>query len=65
MIGGFPMLTKGINDISWTGNVTKVELQKRTAYLQECVMTNKRNPRICIFEKNTPKNIVLQKTSKM
>lgn len=23
-------------------------------------MTNKRNPRICIFEKNTPKNIVLQ-----
>lgn len=33
MIGGFPMLTKGINDISWTGNVTKVELQKRTAYL--------------------------------
>lgn len=33
MIGGFPILTKGLNEISWTGNVTRVELQKRTAYL--------------------------------
>lgn len=33
MIGGFPMLDNGINEISWTGNVTKVELLKRTAYL--------------------------------
>lgn len=33
MSGGFPILTKGINNISWTGNVTKIELLKRTAYL--------------------------------
>ena len=33
MSGGFPILTKGINNISWTVNVTKIELLKRTAYL--------------------------------
>lgn len=33
MVGAFPLLTYGINEISWTGNVTKAELTKRTAYL--------------------------------
>ena len=32
MIGHFPLLTKGINNISWTGNVSKVEILPRTAY---------------------------------
>lgn len=32
MIGHFPLLTRGINNISWTGNVTKVEILPRTAY---------------------------------
>lgn len=32
MIGNFPLLTKGINNISWTGNVSKVEILPRTAY---------------------------------
>ena len=33
MIGDFPLLDIGINEISWTGNVTRVELFKRTAFL--------------------------------
>lgn len=32
MIGHFPLLTKGVNNISWTGNVSKVEILPRTAY---------------------------------
>lgn len=32
MIGNFLLLTQGINQISWTGNVTKVEILMRTAY---------------------------------
>lgn len=32
MIGHFPLLTRGSNEISWTGNVTKVEILPRTAY---------------------------------
>lgn len=32
MIGHFPLLSKGINNISWTGNVSKVEILPRTAY---------------------------------
>ena len=33
MIGNFPLLEKGINSISWTGNVTKIELTPRTAFI--------------------------------
>ena len=32
MIGNFPLLTKGINNISWSGNVSKVEILPRVAY---------------------------------
>lgn len=32
MIGHFPLLTKGLNNISWTGNISKVEILPRTAY---------------------------------
>lgn len=32
MIGNFLVLENGINNISWTGNVTKVEISPRTAY---------------------------------
>lgn len=32
MIGHFPLLSKGVNNISWTGNVSKVEILPRTAY---------------------------------
>lgn len=32
MIGNFPILNKGKNKISWTGNVSKVEILPRTAY---------------------------------
>lgn len=32
MTGNFLVLESGINDISWTGNVTKVEIIPRTAY---------------------------------
>ena len=32
MIGNFPILDKGKNKISWTGNVSKVEILPRTAY---------------------------------
>ena len=32
MIGHFPLLTKGVNNISWTGNVSKVEILPRTAF---------------------------------
>lgn len=32
MIGNFPLLTKGLNNISWTGNISKVEILPRTAY---------------------------------
>lgn len=32
MIGNFPLLVKGENKISWTGNVSKVEILPRTAY---------------------------------
>jgi predicted phage tail component-like protein len=32
MIGHFPLLTRGSNAISWTGNVYKVEILPRTAY---------------------------------
>lgn len=32
MIGNFPILIKGKNEISWTGNVSKVEILPRTAY---------------------------------
>ncbi len=32
MIGHFPLLNKGVNSISWTGNVSKVEILPRTAY---------------------------------
>ena len=33
MIGNFPLLEKGINTISWTGNITKIELLPRTAFI--------------------------------
>ncbi len=33
MIGGFPILTKGTNEISWIGNITKIEIDQRIAYL--------------------------------
>ena len=33
MIGHFPLLTRGINRISWIGNISKVEILPRTAYL--------------------------------
>ena len=33
MIGNFLLLEKGINSISWTGNVTKIELTPRTAFI--------------------------------
>ena len=59
MSGGFPILTKGINNISWTGNVTKIELLKRTAYLQVINMSNKVSTKICIYDKNTLKRDVL------
>lgn len=32
MIGHFPILTKGNNNINWTGDVSKVEILLRTAY---------------------------------
>lgn len=32
MIGHFPLLDKGSNAISWTGNVSKVEILPRTAF---------------------------------
>lgn len=32
MIGHFPLLTRGENHISWTGNVSKVEILPRTAF---------------------------------
>ena len=32
MIGHFPLLTRGLNNISWSGNVSKVEILPRTAY---------------------------------
>lgn len=32
MIGNFLLLIKGINQISWTGNVSKVEILPRTAF---------------------------------
>lgn len=32
MIGHFPLLDKGSNTISWTGNVSKVEILPRTAF---------------------------------
>lgn len=32
MIGHFPLLTRGKNNISWTGNVSKLEILPRTAY---------------------------------
>ena len=32
MIGNFLLLEKGLNKISWTGNISKVELLPRTAY---------------------------------
>lgn len=32
MIGHFPLLTRGSNTISWTGNVSKVEILPRTAF---------------------------------
>lgn len=32
MIGHFPLLTKGLNNISWTGNISKVEILPRTAH---------------------------------
>lgn len=32
MIGHFPLLTKGTNEISWSGSVSKVEILPRTAY---------------------------------
>ena len=32
MIGDFPILTKGTNNISWIGNVSKVEILPRTAF---------------------------------
>ena len=32
MIGHFPLLTRGSNNISWTGNVFKVEILPRTAF---------------------------------
>lgn len=32
MIGHFPILTKGINNISWIGNVSKIEILPRTAF---------------------------------
>lgn len=32
MIGHFPLLTRGINNISWTGNVSKVEILPRIAF---------------------------------
>ena len=32
MMGNFPILDKGKNEISWTGNVSKVEILPRTAY---------------------------------
>lgn len=33
MIGGFPILTRGLNEIKWSGNLTKIEITPRTAYL--------------------------------
>lgn len=32
MVGHFPLLSRGANNISWTGNVSKVEVLPRTAY---------------------------------
>ena len=32
MIGHFPLLTRGENNISWIGNVSKIEILPRTAY---------------------------------
>ena len=32
MIGNFPLLTRGKNEISWTGNISKIEILPRTAY---------------------------------
>lgn len=32
MIGHFPLLIRGSNTISWTGNVSKIEILPRTAY---------------------------------
>ena len=33
MIGNFPVLEYGLNTISWTGKVTKIELTPRTAFI--------------------------------
>ena len=33
MIGEFPVLTAGANDFSWSGNVTKVEVQPKWRFL--------------------------------
>ena len=33
MIGNFPLLQYGLNNISWTGSVTKIELIPRTAFI--------------------------------
>lgn len=33
MVGGFPVLSIGINVISWSGNVNRIEMLKRTSYL--------------------------------
>lgn len=32
MIGHFPILTKGINNIKWTGNISKIQILPRTAF---------------------------------
>ena len=34
MIGQFQKLVPGINKISWIGNVSKIEIDKRTAFKQ-------------------------------
>lgn len=33
MVGSFPLLKKGNNTISWSGNVTKIEIDERWRYL--------------------------------
>ena len=32
MVGNFPLLTRGKNEISWAGNISKIEIFPRTAY---------------------------------
>ena len=33
MKGDFPILNSGINNVSWTGNLTKIEIQPKSRWL--------------------------------